>query len=67
MPNCKTCRFWSDRIACSIGSRIYAYCLHVESPRYNRVNTAGEIYRGYTSERDGCDKHEGGNPIDEAA
>jgi hypothetical protein len=61
---CATCRYWSDKLAyANVPGPMFAYCLMIESPRYGKVN--GDEKRGYTSERDGCEKHETGRPIDE--
>jgi len=50
---CDGCKFWSERIAASIGCEaVKALCLNRESHSYNQMVNGG------------CDKHEAGIPID---
>jgi hypothetical protein len=52
---CQKCRWWSDKIARSIGcSELEAYCLNPKSGNFGK----------YTTEKSGCDEHETGKPVD---
>lgn len=46
MKKCKTCRFWSEMLAHSLGGPIEAYCLQGRGPKASQ---------GYTSESFACD------------
>ncbi len=52
---CQTCRYWSDRLAQSIGGgSVEAYCFGPGGPQQGK----------YTTGRMRCAKHENGAPID---
>ena len=53
MKSCEGCKYWSDRLAMSLGGEpIKAYCFNKQSANYSKYVLLG------------CDQKEEGTPID---